>query len=1417
MFKIYIKDFHKNGYPDPIPTETLIQTIPATSENELRFISPIVKCEMGKVEGFDFSIEPGTPYYDAFLQMKTFIRVTYDNETIFYGRVLTIDNNGFRGTRKVRCEGPLSFLMDSPVEGIEETKRPIITTLQYIQQLIANHNAYINNEANKCFEVGNVPGHYSNINDEQQIKNDSRRFGSDSWTDTKSALEDLRSHYGGFLRTRAGEIGSPIYLDWMNHYFNPTTVSQTIEVGKNILDISNITEIDNVFTAIIPIGRKNVTQSDTGNSSSRQDNLYIDGKVLRVPDIVSYFESKGVSLDSGYHTRDDYWRAIDKYGMIIKTVSLTDSTTKEKLYADACEWIKNNYQGEVTKFTIKALDMHMIEGITGKTTSRIMVGDRVNIIYPVGKEDGSFEKRMTTQTCLSISYDLYHPENTSYTFGIPANILTKTYGIRKKTGSVNSVSTQKNQVGGADQPREKKWINIAGEWLMDHLFEYNPPSKSGQYWPYPLDDSCAEYMSGYQLYKPGEWLVYAQQLTPDTSGNPRWAASRRSYTDFDFETIEKYHVCEYVLFEYGIDIRTMLEVAYPGMTLDSKGNITFWRTVANAMTGQFEKAKSALMLLGEALTDHVIDFTTPDGNEIHSYMDSSGDWNYYYIDPQTGEKVQTKARDLTLKAVQSDNFIGSMVTEGYATRDEHGEAHIYEFGQAIENWYDGEVVIAKVDGDVIRVGSNKTQWSSSVAQKVNGVFLGATEYIVDPATGEKSAILIGKAGQASYRARLVTDKTSPYYGQYVQDPNGDTILTGDGFWDKKNLAIEGGVYTVQDPTTKKYTSYVKSSQLVIGDNNTSKTVLQALRDAGVLVGEADTPQALVANTVYANKISTIEAAIGTLKADKIDATNITTKLANVELGISAKGSITLTGNSSKFQTSGYMYASDFVLGSDSSSGGSNKYLSYAYQDIQVVLVTGTNNYKIQRKTFHNDDWEDIPNTTFSRAVTELKVTGPSNGTYTITPKPQGKPSLTFGFKSDENPDYYFYVDTSDTPTSSTINEKWIDAPLIIKKRNGSGEPTSVHSFTLAVNASAAWNTGYNKDLPSGTKGISIEDKLTHSATLPTGYEELTNFAQNKVWSGFSDNRGYLTFSVKVHDKTRHYAFKYDNVKSATGDGNTAYYAGYGDGHTAGDSEGYERGYNKDLPTNISVTNTLTYHDSNWNKANATQVDNFNQSKIWSGFVDKYGYLSFPVTVHGYTKTFYFAFDNRKLSSGGNTAYGAGYSAGATAVRNKIGPYGDTITSNGTYKASDKSLEGISEITISVDTGLGLPKTTAVANNITSGVTVCSTSSSGKTGTSKTLGMYSDTYNPQGVSGTHNCIVVKDGSTIVGRYDIQTIINNAKSGEFNRGWNECRAQFLSSAGTYWNTKNKTMTASDIGKVYAVTDGSVIAYTKDPGAK
>lgn len=1252
MFKIYIKDFNQNGRI--ISTETLVEEVPAKDVGELKFISPIIKAEMGTVEGLDFSIQAGTKYYDAFLQMKTYVRIVYDGTTIFYGRVLTIDNNPFKATRKIRCEGPLSFLMDSPVEGKEEDSRALVTILEYMNQLINNHNNFINNETNKRFQLGEVPGQYSgSVSSDQRISNESRKFGSDSWTDTKGALEDLRSHYGGYFRVRMGALGSKLTLDWMDHYFNNTIIDQTVEVGKNILDISDVTEVDNIFTAIIPIGRTNVTTTDstTGGSSSKQNNLYIDGKILRVPDIVGHFSD--AQLNRGYHKKSDYANAISKYGMIIKTVSLTDCSTKTKLYDEACKWILNNYQGEVTKFTVKAIDMHQI----GEHVTKISVGDRVKIIYPVGNEDGTFRKESVVQTCLSIQYDLYHPENNSYTFGIPANVLTKTYGLSKQKGSVASQPEKKPdeiKYPSHDKPR---WRNKVAGWLMDHKFYYTGPKPFKQ----EYDDSgyAKTQMVGSYLYVPGEWLVYAYQPgRTDPSGSKAWVPQiDRTTTTVSENTIIKNHVLDYVMYEYGIDLRTF----WPGITPDSidvevdpdTGDTTasiltgFW----NGVTQSFDWFKVAF---GKPIEDAAgsfwgsllgfFNFGDPENPEELAHVDQNGNFNWYYIDPVTGQKVGTNTRDLAVTTVNNENFIGTVVEDGYYDSD--GNTHVYKFGQAIEDWADtngsnSKLVVAHVDGDVIRIGSERTQFSTTVATKVNGTFLSPIEFITgtDPTTGQASAIHIGAAGQASYRARWDSTK-----GCYVYDPNGTVTLTGDGFWDEKNLAIKGGVYTVYE--NNHYVSYVKSGQLVIGSNqqNTRTSILEALRTSNVIDAN-DSPESLATSALFVEQVNALNVRCDTLNTNKIDANNINTKMETVGTlivrniqGVVKNGS----GGTAQFNDYyGQHYKISYSTGPDTSAEVDLR------ESVRYANITGpvNNVYTLHLFNAFNTELEMRPGDTmtFSRAVTSFAFTGSGDGgyysRYSVIPQPQGTPELEFYLQSQL--DY--------TPTTVSGNDKAVTSHIEVWKVNSGAQPTKIGTTQININSSASWTKGNND---GKTTGWDLARSKLLNAQPPTDVADLSeSFHVNIPGADYNGSSAYY-FSIDV-DKDYVYAKNSLNqtVARITSNYKTGWTNAYGQASIPADTN-TTNDLSISWPSNTpdGTANTRKYYMEN------NDDNSMNLVYVKSG--------GSKVTVARYT----------------HNKYTAGWNAAAAKTQSKT----LTWNTNGTYTLSaDTGYVGLSSVKVTV--------------------------------------------------------------------------------------------------------------------------------------
>ena len=554
MYDIYIKNY-TDASGNFVSSENLLYSIPFNKENPNILIDPIVKTEMGKTGSFEFSVYPNHPYFNAWLQMKTIMRVVYDGDTLFRGRVLTIDNSPMTGARKIHLEGDMAFLMDSQQEGTKDTERPEQSLSSYLQQVITSHNNQMDadGEYEKRIFLGEVPGHYSSsINAAQQISGSkTERFGSSGWRTTMDALNELPKQYGGYFRTRCeedhfsdigrygrgnidlnnrivvqnpdgsistersfsvymedddkevllptvingaikseefaiqyyldtgehlGKFDTPeeaesyavrlhqrqewhysgvnytiTYLDWLNNSFRYVVNSQVIRLSENLIDISDQMEVENLFTALIPIG------------SSKGNNIYVEGyrddihghnKRILVPQIVGLFTDS--ELNVGYHNKSDYQNAVNQYGIIYKAQSFSNASTQAELWSQAIEWIKDNYFGGINTFNLTALDMHHLN----VNAQKFLTGDRVRVMYPdmFVIYDSELNRNLIekTLTFTSIQYNLHNPDRNLYTIGKPSMLVNKKYGSSnsKKSSAQSSGSNQNHDDTDAEHSAE---------------------------------------------------------------------------------------------------------------------------------------------------------------------------------------------------------------------------------------------------------------------------------------------------------------------------------------------------------------------------------------------------------------------------------------------------------------------------------------------------------------------------------------------------------------------------------------------------------------------------------------------------------------------------------------------------------------------------------------------------------------------------------------------------------------------------------------------------------------------------------------------------------------------------------------------------------------------------------------------------
>ena len=437
----YIKNYRENG--SVITTERSFQTIPFNGDPVIT--EPKVKNELGKAGSLEFGMEMSSPLYDSLMQMKTIIRVTFFGHTIFRGRVLTIDKNLSR-TRSVHCEGDFSFLMDSHQIPSKEESRKTITVLEYLKQIIGQHNADMSGDPDKEFVLGEVPGQYTSSTKTAQrveIPNDKakQKFGDTSWNTSMDQIENLLSDFGGYFRTRHDPVSGKTYLDWYDKYYNPTVNSQPIEITKNLIDISGSTEIENVFTVVIPIGKSNSDDVFITDYWPLVKKSHARVNYITVPELATVPLYTNDELNSGYHRKTDFQNAITRFGKIWKTVNFDNANTPQKLFNYAKDWIKNNFVPEITQWSVSALDLKIVD----PQEQPLLCGDRVTLIHP--EVDQSYDDL----TVISVDYDLYNPDKNKYTIGIPSQQLNAAYGVAEKNS--NSGKTKK---GKNNDPETKK-------------------------------------------------------------------------------------------------------------------------------------------------------------------------------------------------------------------------------------------------------------------------------------------------------------------------------------------------------------------------------------------------------------------------------------------------------------------------------------------------------------------------------------------------------------------------------------------------------------------------------------------------------------------------------------------------------------------------------------------------------------------------------------------------------------------------------------------------------------------------------------------------------------------------------------------------------------------------------------------------
>ena len=427
-------------------------------DEDLVLLNPKLSLEMGKAGSLDFSIPPTNPHCNDLTPFQSFVSVKMDGTEVFYGRVLTNDC-GFDGMRKVYCEGDLAFLVDS----VQKTERFEGRAHDFFRQIVANHNSRV--DEYKQFTVGQITVENRDIlitGTSDEIEDaDTGEFNYDQiainaesgdWPNTLDYIEScLIDYLGGYLRTR--RENGVTYIDYLEDY--GITAEQEITFGENLLDFTDETNVDDLFTVLIPLGDEGLTIADANDGSDELVNE----------------------------------EAVEKYnGRIIKTHKFDGVSDPQTLMENGLRFMETNMDFRPT-ITVKAIDMHWVN----PWSSPIQIGAKVKLNFA----QQGFDDYLT---CTKIDHDLSDPTNSDYTFGVPKPTLTERYrkDKQKKSGGGKGKAAETAAEEAAEQlEKYDSWVrhdpeagtvDIGGlyqkvENLIELLYsDYGINGRVGQYY-----------------------------------------------------------------------------------------------------------------------------------------------------------------------------------------------------------------------------------------------------------------------------------------------------------------------------------------------------------------------------------------------------------------------------------------------------------------------------------------------------------------------------------------------------------------------------------------------------------------------------------------------------------------------------------------------------------------------------------------------------------------------------------------------------------------------------------------------------------------------------------------------------------------------------------------------------------------------
>lgn len=277
-------------------------------------IEPSLNCTTEEFCSLSFGLPVENKGYAHVQHLRPYIRV-FDGARLYWtGRVLT-DEPDIYGTKNIYVEDRLGVLCDSIIRPFEFSG----TVTEFLTKIIDEHNEQVEDHQKIAGII---------CSDETSINRASEGYNT-AWSILKSRILDM---VGGYMWLSYDSEEKP-YLNYSTT--GRDTSTQEIVLGENLAELAIKNASDTLYTACIPLGKK-------------------DDETKEYVTIASVNDGKDYLIDTGNAA---------VYGIIYAPPSETtweDVTEPANLLKRGQDWIQNQASRFTQEIDLSAVDLHFV-------------------------------------------------------------------------------------------------------------------------------------------------------------------------------------------------------------------------------------------------------------------------------------------------------------------------------------------------------------------------------------------------------------------------------------------------------------------------------------------------------------------------------------------------------------------------------------------------------------------------------------------------------------------------------------------------------------------------------------------------------------------------------------------------------------------------------------------------------------------------------------------------------------------------------------------------------------------------------------------------------------------------------------------------------------------------------------------------